>query len=671
VRCNILCHWKGEGEGNGDGQPPGMTLERITPEGRGKAIVIAANTAWNLVNFRGNIIAALQQRGYRLVAIAPRDAHHAQLASMGVEFHALDFRSAGISPLEDARLFLRYFGLLRAIRPAAFLGFTIKPNVYGSLAARVLGIPVINNVSGLGTAFIKQGPITRIATFLYRLAFRRSATVFFQNREDRDQFVASGMVAAGQTRLLPGSGVDLDRFGPAAAPPTGEPFRFLLIARLLWDKGVQEFVDAARIVRQHHPGARFQILGFADVDNRTAVPRATLDGWIDEGLIEHLGAADDVRPFIAASDCVVLPSYREGLPRSLLEASAMARPIIGTDVPGVRDVVDDRVTGLLCAVRSATSLADAMLAMIALGPAERRAMGQAGRERVERRFAIEEVTRRYLEAVADALTHPDRPPGVKGSMNLLARIFGGSTDRPAPRGADGYRAYAVGDVHGRLDLLDRLLARIEADIAARGPAQNMVVFLGDLIDRGPQSAGVIERLRTWQPSDATAIFLCGNHEEIFLRVLGGEPAVLADWMRFGGAECLASYGLSPEALGEMSEAEALAEIKAAVPPQHQEFLATFADTFRFGDYLFVHAGIRPGLDVAAQSKKDLRWIREQFLDDPTDHGYVVVHGHTISAGVEERANRIGIDTGAYRTGRLTAVAIEGAQRWYLDTTPGD
>ena len=636
-----------------------------------KAVVLAANSSWNLVNFRGNIIVALQRQGFRIVAIAPRDSHTGQLQAMGVEYHPLEFRSAGISPLDDARLLLRYIALLRAIRPAAFLGFTIKPNVYGSLAARLLGIPAINNVSGLGTAFIKQGMITRVATFLYRQAFRRSATVFFQNDEDRRQFVAAGMVAAGQSRLLPGSGVDLDRFAPTP-PPSGKPFCFLLIGRLLWDKGVQEYVDAARIVKRRHPDARFQILGFADVDNRTAVPRATLDRWIGEGLIEHLGATDDVRPYIAASDCVVLPSYREGLPRSLLEASAMARPIVATDVPGVRDVVDDRVTGLLCQVRSAASLAEAMLAMIALSPAERSAMGQAGRDRVERRFGIGEVTRRYLDAIGDALSHPDRDWGVRGSvMTFLSRIFGAVDARPAPRGAEGYRAYAVGDVHGRLDLLDQLLAKIEADIAGRAPSQNLVVFLGDLIDRGPQSSGVVERLRTWQPSDATPIFLCGNHEEVLLRVLAGEPTILADWLRFGGAECLASYGLSPALLMQQSEQEALAEIKAAIPPEHQAFLADFADTFRFGDYLFVHAGIRPGVEVAAQAKMDLRWIREQFLDDPTDHGYVVVHGHTISAGVEERANRIGIDTGAYRTGRLTAVAIEGAQRWYLDTTPAD
>ena len=414
VHCTISGHHRPMGADAGEGNilraasdMTGTAPGASAGEGRGRAIVLAANSAWNLVNFRGNIIAALQRRGFRVVAIAPRDSHHQQLEQLGVEFQALDFRSAQISPLHDARLFLRYIALLRAVRPAAFLGFTIKPNIYGSLAARALGIPTINNVSGLGTAFIKQGMITRVATFLYRQAFRRSATVFFQNDEDRRQFVAARMVADVQSRLLPGSGVDLERFAPTPLP-VGKPFRFLLITRLLWDKGVQEYVDAARIVRQRHPDARFEVLGFADVDNRTAVPRKTLEQWIGEGLIDHHGASDDVRPFIEAADCVVLPSYREGLPRSLLEASAMARPIVATDVPGVRDVVEDKVTGLLCAARSAPALAEALLAMMALSPAERRAMGEAGRRRVERAFDIADVTRLYLDAVDDALSHPDR-----------------------------------------------------------------------------------------------------------------------------------------------------------------------------------------------------------------------------------------------------------------------
>lgn len=253
-------------------------------------------------------------------------------------------------------------------------------------------------------------------------------------------------------------------------------------------------------------------------------------------------------------------------------------------------------------------------------------------------------------------------------MTFFSKIFGALAAQRSPRGADGYRAYAIGDVHGRLDLLDALLAKIEADIARRRRAQNLVVFLGDLIDRGPQSAQVIERLRTWRPAEASVIFLCGNHEEVLLRILAGEPAILSDWLRFGGSECLRSYGLAPVRLSK-DEGQALAQVKAAIPVEHQAFLSTFADTFRFRDYLFVHAGIRPGRGVAAQDKKDLRWIRHPFLDDVTDHGFVVVHGHTISETVDERVNRVGLDTGAYKTGVLTAMAIEGGERWFLDTAP--
>lgn len=382
-----------------------MLKARVGTARTDPSVVMAANSSWNLVNFRANIIVALQQAGFRVVALAPRDAYSAELQAMGVEFVEVAFRSAAISPTHDAALWLRYFTLLRRIRPTVFLGFTIKPNIYGSLAARLLGIPAINNVSGLGTVFINEGLITYIATCLYRQAFRRSATIFFQNDEDRQQFVAAQISDLARTRVLPGSGVDLQHFSPAPLP-SGEPFTFLLIARVLFDKGVQEFADAAAIVKRHHPDARFQILGPADVDNRTAIPRAKLDRWIGAGLIEYLGAVHDVRPFVAAADCVVLPSYREGLPRSLLEASAMARPIVATDVPGVRDVVDDRVTGLLCSVRSGEALGAAMLDMIDMPLTERRAMGLAGRARVEREFGIARVTSLYLDAVKRALDPP-------------------------------------------------------------------------------------------------------------------------------------------------------------------------------------------------------------------------------------------------------------------------
>jgi glycosyltransferase involved in cell wall biosynthesis len=371
-----------------------------------RTIIISANTSWNLAHFRPNLIAALRRRGFRVVAVAPRDSYSQPLEEQADEYIPLDFHSASISPLHDAKLFFRFVRVMRRVRPALFLGFTIKPNIYGSLAARLLRITVINNVSGLGTAFIKQSFITRVTTAMYRQALKRSAKIFFQNKEDREQFAGAQIVRLEQTEVLPGSGVDLQRFAPALLP-ADEPFCFLLVARLLWDKGVREFVDASLLVREHHPSARFLIIGPVDVDNRTAVPRATLNEWVERGIIEHHGAADDVRPFIARANCIVLPSYREGLPRSLLEASAMGRPIVATDVPGVRDVVDDKVTGILCEVRSARSLASAMLSMMALSRDERAEMGRAGRHRVEREFDIKLVTQSYLQAIDAALQDAD------------------------------------------------------------------------------------------------------------------------------------------------------------------------------------------------------------------------------------------------------------------------
>lgn len=236
-----------------------------------------------------------------------------------------------------------------------------------------------------------------------------------------------------------------------------------------------------------------------------------------------------------------------------------------------------------------------------------------------------------------------------------------------PAGAPGYRAYVIGDVHGRLDLLENLLERIERDWSERAASKRLLVFLGDLIDRGPHSAQVVEKLRTDQRPSTQTVFLLGNHEEVLLQIIDGDTSLIPSWLRFGGAECLQSYGGDPRQVARAAKDEALGLIQAAIPPQHLEFLRGFADTCRFGDYLFVHAGIRPGIPVDEQLQSDLRWIREPFLFDDTDHGCVVVHGHTISEGVEERDNRIGIDTGAYRTGILTALAIEGRERWYLDT----
>lgn len=370
-----------------------------------RLVVLTVNNSWNILNFRMGLVRRLQQEGYEVGVVSPTDAHAARFAPLGIRHFPAAIDSKGLSPLRDLRLLLAYLAVLRRHRPAALLGWTIKPNIYGSLAAHLLGIPVINNVSGLGTAFIREGLLTRLVSVLYRLAFARSATVFFQNAVDRQLFVERRLVAERRTALLPGSGIDTDRFAPPAekAPEAGDPFTFLLVARLLRDKGVVEFVEAARLVRARHPSTRFRILGSLDAANRTAISRAELQAWVGEGIVDHLGEADDVRPYVAAADCVVLPSYREGMPRALLEGAALAKPLIATDVPGCTEIARDGVNALLCAVRDGPSLADAMVRMIELPDGQRRAMGAAGRQIAVTEFAEHLVTEPYMAALAEAL----------------------------------------------------------------------------------------------------------------------------------------------------------------------------------------------------------------------------------------------------------------------------
>lgn len=369
-------------------------------------IVVSVNATWNLINFRSGLIAALQEDGHEIVALTPDDDHVRELAPLGVRHRAVDIDSSGTSPLRDAALFGRYVRVLAQERPAVYLGYTAKPNIYGSLAAQLLGIPTINNISGLGTAFMSAGALNQIVSRLYRISLRRASTVFFQNEEDCALFVTRRLVDKARAQLLPGSGIDLTRF--RAAPPCARADRapaFLLIARLLRDKGVVEYADAAQQLRRRYPDAQFRLLGFLDVANRTAISRAEVDRWVAEGAIDYLGETDDVAPFIASADCVVLPSYREGLPRTLLEASAMARPLIATDVPGCRQVVDDGDNGFLCSARDAVSLAAAMERMILLGHDARVAMGLRARAKAEAVFDDRIIYARYKAAIARALDH--------------------------------------------------------------------------------------------------------------------------------------------------------------------------------------------------------------------------------------------------------------------------
>jgi glycosyltransferase involved in cell wall biosynthesis len=364
-------------------------------------IVISANTAWNLYNFRAGLIRSLLDCGIEVVAVAPPDDEYAgRLAELGCRFEAIPMDSMGTSPLSDTLLALRFIRLFRRLKPDRFLGFTVKPNIYGSIAARLCGIPVINNISGLGTAFLGSLWLNWVVRILYRLALRDARHVFFQNPDDRRLFLDGRLAHADRSSVLPGSGVDLDWFCLSTGePPRRAGMHFLLIARLLRDKGIVEFVEAARLVKAARGEARFTLLGFLGVENRSAIDAATLSAWVEEGVVDYAGSAEDVRPFIADADCVVLPSYREGTPRTLLEAAAMAKPLIASDVPGCREVVDDGVNGYLCRARDGADLARQCERFLDLSYDDRLRMGKASRSKAERQFDEKFVVRRYIEVI--------------------------------------------------------------------------------------------------------------------------------------------------------------------------------------------------------------------------------------------------------------------------------
>lgn len=365
------------------------------------AIAVVANTAWYLFNFRLNLMKSLQAAGYRVLAVAPADAYADRIRAAGIEFEPVAISGSGINPLKELGSVCRLHRLFRRQHLSLVISYTAKGNIYSALACRTLGLSFIPNVSGLGRTFIRRSPLTWLVQCLYRSTLPHAHGVFFQNIDDMRVFVRAGLVPPELAERLPGSGVDLELFRPAPFPrrPPDAPV-FLLVARMLWDKGVGDYVAAARKVRTAFPNAEFRLLGMLDSDNPSAISRRQMEEWVATGVVRYLGVTDDVAAHLADADCVVLPSYREGVPRVLLEAAAMARPVITTDVPGCRDTVVHRKTGFLCRPADEQDLAEKMVALIALTTVQRQAMGRLGRALVERSFDERFVLARYHDVVA-------------------------------------------------------------------------------------------------------------------------------------------------------------------------------------------------------------------------------------------------------------------------------
>ncbi|GHN00790.1 glycosyl transferase [Cytophagales bacterium WSM2-2] len=361
-------------------------------------IAIVLNTSWNIYNFRMGLIRALQAEGHEIHTIAPLDDYTHYLTEAGCIHHPLKMDRRGANPIKDSALIFELFFIYLRIRPSAILHFTIKPNVYGSLAAAFLRIPVINNVCGLGTVFLKRNLVSAIAVFLYKISFWFPKKVFFQNQDDRALFIAKKLVADEKADLIPGSGVDLTKFRPMKFK-RNHCFTFLMISRLIIDKGVLEFVEAIKKLKMKGINAKFQILGNKDPLHKRGIKLETIDEWIKDGLVEYLGTSDDVRTHIGNADCIVLPSYREGTPRALLEAASCSKPIITTDAPGCRQVVMDWFNGFLCKIKDANDLALKMADILSLDDKSLKLLGENGRKLVESEFDESIVIGKYIDAV--------------------------------------------------------------------------------------------------------------------------------------------------------------------------------------------------------------------------------------------------------------------------------
>lgn len=361
-------------------------------------IAITINTSWNIFNFRSGMVKAFINSGHEVIAIAPADDFSQKLIEMGCTYVPISMDNTGGNPIADFVLFRSLKKTYKQWQPDIVLQYTIKPNIYGTLAASRLGIPVINNVSGLGTVFLANGFSSIIAKWLYRLSFNKANLVFFQNPNDRLDFLSHLKLKNLNTDLLPGSGINLDHYRPVPMP-SEKKFVFLLIARLIIEKGIAEYVEAARIVLEKHADVEFHILGQLDETHARGITQTALEHWVNSGLVKYLGTSSDVRVEIGKANCVVLPSYREGTPKTLLEACALARPIITTDVPGCREVVADERNGYLCKVRDAVDLSEKMFKMLRIERNELEQMGAKGRRLVEEKFSETFVINRYLEQI--------------------------------------------------------------------------------------------------------------------------------------------------------------------------------------------------------------------------------------------------------------------------------
>lgn len=358
-------------------------------------VLVLTNNIGGLYSFRKEVIKSIIDSGYDVSISEPDNDERVRFfESIGCHIIKTQFNRRGMNPFLDLRLLLVYYRLIRSIKPAVVLTYTIKPNVYGGIACRLLGTRQLANVTGLGDAIENGGWLQKITVGLYRLGLSKSQCVFFQNSSNKEFFKKAG-IAPNNTVLLPGSGVNLARHSYQAYPEDESIIKFLFIGRILKDKGIEELFEVARIIKTSYPNTEFQVLGECEGHYKEE-----LDALSESGIINYLGTTTDIRPYLSRVHCTVMPSYHEGMSNVNLESAANGRPVITTNVPGCRETVEDGQSGFLIEAKNSEALLDAIIRFINLPIREKAEMGERGRKKVEREFDRRIIVNAYLKEIS-------------------------------------------------------------------------------------------------------------------------------------------------------------------------------------------------------------------------------------------------------------------------------
>lgn len=363
-----------------------------------KRIILVANSTWNIYNFRLNLIRKLISDGHELTVVAPVD-EYLEYKDNFPEVKHIPMKTMGrdsTNPFREFLLLVELYRKYKWLKPDLVIHYTNKPNIYGGLAAKFLKIPSVAVVTGLGYTFIHKGLLNHVVRMLYKISGSSHQRFIFENEDDKALFIAEKIIGSEKAYSVKGCGVDTSYYLPSSNGQIKKQITFTFIGRLLYDKGIIEFVKAAQIIKEKYPTTKFEVIGEFDADNPSNIDRDFLVDWMESGVIEYKGFVRDIRPLLKDCTCVVLPSYREGMPRTLLEGMSMGKAIITTNVPGCKETVLDSKNGFLVPVKNVEALAEAFEKFINLSPKERKSMGEAGRKMAEEIFddklIAEEIT---------------------------------------------------------------------------------------------------------------------------------------------------------------------------------------------------------------------------------------------------------------------------------------